>query len=49
MKDAFTALALTLLVGPTFADPWKDDNLLTVTTSNYGNWIGSSDVQAHAR
>ena len=26
MKDAFTALALTLLAGPTFADPWKDES-----------------------
>jgi hypothetical protein len=26
MKDAFTALPLTLLVGPTFADPWKDES-----------------------
>jgi hypothetical protein len=31
MKDAFTALALTLFFGPTFADPWKDE-------SGMGRW-----------
>ena len=26
MKGPFSALAVTLLAGPTFADPWKDES-----------------------